>query len=89
MTLMDVTMVVFPVFFRYKKINKIKFIEIIENGTHLSKSIIINLPRMKRSNQNHGYPISDELLNFSQIFCHTCKIHGYGFLSYNVLVLCV
>jgi hypothetical protein len=28
-------------------------------------------------------------LNFSQIFCHTCKIHGYGFLSYNVLVLCV
>ncbi len=51
MTLMDVTMVVFPIFLRYKKINKIKFIEIIENGTHLSKSIIINLPRMKRSNQ--------------------------------------
>ncbi len=23
------------------------------------------------------------------IFCHTCKTHGYGFLSYNVLVLYV
>jgi len=22
-------------------------------------------------------------------FCHTCKIHGYGLLVYNVLVLCV
>jgi len=51
---MDVTMVVFPIFPRYKKINKIKFIEIIEKGTRLSKAIIINLPRMKKSNQNHG-----------------------------------
>jgi hypothetical protein len=37
----------FPI---YKKINKIKFIEIIEKGTHLSKMIIVNLPRMKKSN---------------------------------------
>jgi hypothetical protein len=51
---MDVTMVFFPVFFKYKKINKITFIEIIKNGTHLSKAIIINLPKMKKSNQNHG-----------------------------------
>jgi hypothetical protein len=47
---MDVIMVVFLVFPRYKKINKIKFIEIIEKGTHLSKVIIINLPRMEKSN---------------------------------------
>jgi hypothetical protein len=47
----DVRMVVFPVFFRYKK-NKI--IEIIKKRTHLSKAIIINLPRMKKSNQNCG-----------------------------------
>jgi hypothetical protein len=51
---MDVTMVVFPIFIRYKKINKIKFIEIIEKRTHLSKVIIINLPRMKKSTQNCG-----------------------------------
>jgi hypothetical protein len=47
-------MAVFPRFPRYKKINKIKFIEIIEKGIDLSKSIIINLPKMKKSNQNHG-----------------------------------
>jgi hypothetical protein len=47
-------MVVFPIFFRYKKINKIKYIEIIKKGTHLSKAIIINLPKMKKSNQNCG-----------------------------------
>jgi hypothetical protein len=51
---MDVTMVVFHVFPRYKKINKIKFIEIIEKETHLFKTIIINFPRMKKSNQNCG-----------------------------------
>jgi hypothetical protein len=51
---MDFTMVGFPIFSRYKKVNKIKFIEIIEKGNHLSKAIIINLPRMKKSNQNHG-----------------------------------
>jgi hypothetical protein len=45
--------VVFIILSRYKKINKIKFIEIIKKGTHLSKFIIINLPRMKKSNQNH------------------------------------
>jgi hypothetical protein len=33
--------------------------------------------------------INNELLNFSHIFCHTCKTHGYGVLFYNVLVLCV
>ncbi len=47
-------MAVFPVFLRYKKINKIKFIEIIKKGIHLSKAIIINLSKMKKSNQNHG-----------------------------------
>jgi hypothetical protein len=51
---MDITMTIFFVFLRYKKINKIKFIEILEKGTYLSKAIIINLPRMKKSNQNHG-----------------------------------
>ncbi len=28
-------------------------------------------------------------MNFAHTFCHTYKIHGYGLLSYNVLVLCV
>jgi hypothetical protein len=51
---MDIIMAVFPVFLRYKKINKIKFIEIIKKGIHLSKAIIINLSKMKKSNQNHG-----------------------------------
>jgi len=51
---MDITMVVFLIFLRYKKTNKIKFIEIIEKWIHLSKAIIINLPRMKNSNKNHG-----------------------------------
>jgi hypothetical protein len=44
---MDVTMIVFLVFLRYKKINKIKFIEIFLKSDSLSKVIIINLPRMK------------------------------------------
>jgi hypothetical protein len=47
---MDVTMVVFLIFLRYKKIHKIKFIEIIKKGAHLSKAIIINLPIMEKSN---------------------------------------
>jgi hypothetical protein len=51
---LDVTMVVFLIFLTDKKINKIKFIEIKREGTHLSKAIIINLPRMKKLNQNHG-----------------------------------
>jgi hypothetical protein len=51
---MDVTMIIFNVFLEYKKINKIKFIEIIEKRFHVSKAIIINLLRMKKSNQNHG-----------------------------------
>ncbi len=51
---MDITMVVFHVFPRYKKTNKIKFIKKIEKGAHLSKFIIINFPIMKKSNQNHG-----------------------------------
>jgi hypothetical protein len=51
---MDVTMIIFLVFLRYKKINKIKFIEIIIKRTHLYKAIIINLSIMKKSNQNCG-----------------------------------
>jgi len=47
-------MAVFFIFPRYKKINKIKFIEIIEKGIHLFKDNIIKLPKMKKSNQNHG-----------------------------------
>jgi hypothetical protein len=49
---MDVTMAIFRVSFRYKKINKIISIEIIKKGTHLSKANIINLSKMKKSNQN-------------------------------------
>jgi len=50
---MDVTMVAFYVFLRYKEMNKIKFIEIIKNN-HLFEAIIINLPRRKKKNQNCG-----------------------------------
>jgi hypothetical protein len=82
-------MTIFHVFLRYKKINKIKSIEIIKKGTHLSKAIVINLSKMKKSNQNCGWLISNGLLNFAHIFCHTCKTHGYGLLFYNVLILCV
>jgi hypothetical protein len=49
---MDITMENFHVFFSYKKINKIRSIEIIIKKTHLSKSIIITLSKMKKSNQN-------------------------------------
>jgi hypothetical protein len=42
---MNVTMAIFLVFLRYKKINKIKSIEIIKKGIHLSKAIIINLSK--------------------------------------------
>jgi hypothetical protein len=45
---MDVTMAIFFVFYRYKKLNKTKFIEIIEKEIHLSKAIIINLPRIEK-----------------------------------------
>jgi hypothetical protein len=39
MTLHDITMVVFPIFLKYKKVNKIKFIEIIKKGlTYLKLS---------------------------------------------------
>ncbi len=51
---MDITMVVFHVFFKYKEINKIRSIEIIKKWTHLSKAIKINLSKMKKSNENHG-----------------------------------
>jgi len=47
-------MAIFLVFMRYKKINKVKFIEIMKKRIHLFKIIIINLPRMEKSNQNHG-----------------------------------
>jgi hypothetical protein len=67
-------MEIFLVFLRYKKINKIKSIEIIFKRTHISKAIIINLSKMKKSNQNHGQPISNGLLNFAHSFWHTCKL---------------
>jgi len=51
---MDVTMGIFLVFLRCKKINKIRSIEIIIKKIHLFKAIIINLSKMKKSNQNHG-----------------------------------
>jgi len=38
----------FCIFLRYKKINKIRSIEIIIKRIHLSKAIIINLPKMKK-----------------------------------------
>jgi hypothetical protein len=50
---MDVTMAVFFIFLRYKRINKIRSIKIIKKGIHLFKAIIINLTKMKKSNQNH------------------------------------
>jgi len=52
--LIDVTMIVFHVHIRYKKINKMKIIEIINKGIHLFKVIIINHLIMKKSNQNCG-----------------------------------
>jgi hypothetical protein len=51
---MDITMAVFLIFLKYKKINKIRSIEIIKIGIQLFKVIIINLPKMKKSNQNRG-----------------------------------
>jgi len=51
---MDVTMVVFLVLFRDKRINKIRSIVIIKKWIQLFKYIIINLSKMKKSNQNHG-----------------------------------
>ncbi len=47
-------MIVFHVHIRYKKINKMKIIEIINKGTHLFKAVIINHLIMKKSNQNCG-----------------------------------
>jgi hypothetical protein len=45
---------------------------------------------MKKSNQNHGYPISNGLLNFAHTFCHTCKTHGYGiFILQCVNLMCL
>jgi hypothetical protein len=46
-------MIVFFVFPRYKKKKK-NFIEIIEKEIHLFEDNIINLPRMRKSNQNCG-----------------------------------
>jgi hypothetical protein len=51
---MDEKMAIFLLFLSYKKINKIRSIEIILKGTHLFKAIIINLSKMKKSNQNRG-----------------------------------
>jgi hypothetical protein len=47
-------MAVFPIFHRFKKINKIKFIEIIEKWIPLSKDNIINPSKNEKSNQNGG-----------------------------------
>jgi hypothetical protein len=47
-------MTIFHVFLKYKKIKNKKFIDVIRKGTHLFKVIIINLPKMKKSNENHG-----------------------------------
>jgi len=47
-------MTIFHVFLRYKKINKIKSIEIIKKDAHLFKVIIINLSKINKSNQNYG-----------------------------------
>jgi hypothetical protein len=33
--------------------------------------------------------MSNGLLNLGDKFYHPCKTHGYGLLSYNVLILCV
>jgi hypothetical protein len=49
---MDVTMTIFHVFLKYKKINKIRSIEVIKKGIHLSKAIVINLSKMKNPIQN-------------------------------------
>jgi hypothetical protein len=51
---MDITMVIFLEFFRYKKIHKIRNIEIIKIRIHLFKTIIINPSKIKKSNQNCG-----------------------------------
>jgi hypothetical protein len=51
---MDVTMAIFLVFLGYKKINKIKCIEILKKRIHISKVVIINLSKMKKSNQSRG-----------------------------------
>jgi hypothetical protein len=50
---MDVIVAIFLVSLRYKKIKIIISIEIIKKRTHLSKAIIINVSKMKKSNQNH------------------------------------
>jgi hypothetical protein len=45
---------------------------------------------MKKLNQNHGYPISNGLLNFAHTFCHTCKTHAYGiFILQCVNLMCL
>jgi hypothetical protein len=43
---------IFSLFLRYKEMNKIRSIEIIFQKKCLSKAIIINLSKMKKSNEN-------------------------------------
>jgi hypothetical protein len=50
---MDITMANFFVFLRYKKINKIRSIEKKKKGFTYLKLSIVNLSKMKKSNQNH------------------------------------
>ncbi len=61
----------------------------IKKGTHLCKANTISFPIMQKTHQDHGHSISNGLLNFGDNFCHTCKTHEYGLLSYNVLVTCI
>ncbi len=44
---------------------------------------------MQKKDQNPKYLMSNGLLSLGDKFYHPCKIHGYGLLSYNVLILCV
>ncbi len=60
-------MAVFLIFLRYNKINKIRSIEIIIKGIHLSKDVIINLSKMKKSNQNHGYVMTCSVMTYSVV----------------------
>jgi hypothetical protein len=71
-------MAIFHVFLRYKKINKKRFIEIIKKGTHKFKAIIINLSKMKKSNQNCGFKVMDFHI-LSTFFVTPAKIMDMNF----------
>jgi len=79
----NIIMGIFHVFPRYKKINKIKFIEIIEKKNRLSKIVIINFLKLKKSNQNH------KTFEFCPHFLSHLQNSWIWTLSYNVLILYV